>query len=393
MLRRCVSLSFLLFGFCLCVRAADPQLLYQQSTDALYNLDFNIAQQGYETLTREHPDNPEYWNALASSIWFKILYDQQKLSIEGFSGGSLGTKDSKDSVNPADEKRLRDTVAIAIDKSDALLKKNPKDIHALYAKGIANATLASFEASAKRAYFAAGSKAKTARNLHQQVLELDPNYDDARLSVGAFNYVVGVIPGLIRAVLWPLGLRSDGKDVGIQQLETAAAKGKTTSTDARMMLIVVYNREKRFDQALQTVNTLHQRYPRNFIFELSKASIYGKMQRWDDAVTTYRQILAKAESKKDGYERLAAHKVYYSLGTSSMERHQFDDAIDAFGRVAKSKDADPNEKANAMLWVGKMHDTAGRRDEAIQQYDAVLALNCDSDIKSQAQQYKKRAYK
>jgi tetratricopeptide (TPR) repeat protein len=101
----------------------------------------------------------------------------------------------------------------------------------------------------------------------------------------------------------------------------------------------------------------------------------------------------KVESKKDGYERLAAHKVYYSLGTSSMERHQFDDAIDAFGHVSKSKDADPNEKANALLWIGKMHDTAGRRDEAIQQYDAILALNCDSDIKTQAQQYKKRPYK
>src|SRR5262249_55634315 len=96
MFRRSVSLVLLFFGFCFHATAADPQLIYQQSTDALYNLDFNIAQQGYETLTREYPDNPDYWNALASAFWLKILYEQQKLSIEGFSGSSLGTKESKD---------------------------------------------------------------------------------------------------------------------------------------------------------------------------------------------------------------------------------------------------------------------------------------------------------
>src|SRR5215831_20980730 len=74
--------------------AVDPKQLYDQSTDAMYNLDFNTAQRGYGTLTRDYPDNPDYWNALASSIWLKIMYDQQKLNVESFSGDSLGTKDS-----------------------------------------------------------------------------------------------------------------------------------------------------------------------------------------------------------------------------------------------------------------------------------------------------------
>ena len=148
---------------------------------------------------------------------------------------------------------------------------------------------------------------------------MDPTFDDALLSVGAFNYVVGVIPGFVRAVLWPLGIRSAGKDLGIQQLEEAATKGKNAATDARMMLLVVYNREKRYDDALHIADQLHGRYPGNFFFELAQASTYGKMKRWDDAVHTYEQILAKAQEGKNGYERLAVHKVYYSLGTSNVE--------------------------------------------------------------------------
>jgi tetratricopeptide (TPR) repeat protein len=388
-----VLLSIVILFNGVAAAAADPKLIYDQSTDALYNLDFNTAQHGYETLTHDYPDNPDYWNALAASIWFHIMYDQQKLSVESFSGGSLGTKDSRDTVNPAEEKRLRETINTAIVKADAMLKKNPKDIRALYAKGIANGTLASFEASAKRSYFIAGTKAKVARDLHQQVLELDPSFDDARTSVGAFNYVVGVVPGFVRFLLMPLGIRSAGKDVGIQQLEMAAARAKNTGTDARMMLIIVYNREKRYDDALRMIEELHSRYPRNFIFEMAKASTYGKMKRWDDAVATYEQILAKVEGKRDGYERLAAHKVYYSIATSNVERLRFDDAVTAFSRVTKSNDAPPNEKANAYLWMGKIYDSGGQRAQALQQYDAILALNCDADIKAQAQQFKRRPFK
>lgn len=401
MLRRCVR-SVLHCGL-VCVffltgsvwaAAADPKLIYDQATDALYNLDFNTAQHAYEGLTHDYPENPDYWNALASSIWLRIMYDQQKLNIESFSGQSMGTKDSRDAVSAADEKRLRDTVATAISKADAILKKNPKDVRALYAKGISNATLASFEASAKRSYLSAGSKAKAARDLHQQVLELDPTFDDARLAVGAFNYVVGVVPGFLRVlVLMPLGIRSAGKDLGIQQLETAAAKGKNTATDARMLLIVVYNREQKYDRALEIANELHQRYPRNFLFELAKASTYRKMKRWDDAVNTYEQVLAQAEGHKNGYERLAAHKVYYALGTSNVERLKFDLAMEDFRHVVQEKEAPPNDKGGAYLWMGKMYDTSGKRDLAVQQYDAILALNCDANLKSEAQQYKRRPFK
>jgi tetratricopeptide (TPR) repeat protein len=394
MFRRYLLLFLMMLSSC-CLWAVttDPKLAYDQATDALYNLDFTIAQQGYETLTREYPDNPDYWNALASSIWLKILYEQQKLNFDSFSGGSLGTKDSRDALNAADEKRLRDTVATAITKADAILKQNPKDVRALYAKGIADATLASFEASAKRAYFAAGSKAKAARDLHQQVLELDPSFDDAKLSVGMFNYVVGVLPGFVRFALITLNIHSAGKDIGIEQLETAAAKGKNTATDAQMVLMVVYSREKRYDDAMKMAVALHNRYPRNFVFEMTAASIYGKMKRWDDAVRTYEQILTKVEAKKNGYERLAPHKVYYSLGTSNVERLKFEAAVDAFGHVARNAMAPPDDRANAYLWIGKIYDSGGHRNQALEQYDAILALNCNADIKSQAKQFKRKAFK
>jgi len=372
---------------------AGPSRLYADSTDALYNLDFSTAQHGYEALTRTYPENPDYWNALASSLWLKITYDQQKLNIESFSGkASFGTKDSKEGVSPEDEKRLRDTVATAMAKAQAILDKKPNDVHALYALGIANATIASFESTVKRSYLTAHSKAKTARNLHQQVLKLDPTFDDARLSVGTYDYVIGVIPAFFRYLLAPLGVRSAGKDAGIRELETAAAKGKLNATDARMVLTVVYVREKKYDDAIKMINELHGKYPRNFLFELAKGSIYGKMMKGDDALHVYEDILMKVHGKKDGYERLREARVYSLLGNANIDRMQFEKAGEEFAHVVSSRDATTNEKGSAYLWMGKIYDSKKDRASAVKQYDLLLGLDCDADLKAEAQKYKRRPY-
>lgn len=382
--------------FCQPLAAQDPAVvarLYADSTDALYNLDFSTAQRGYEALTRTYPDNPDYWNALASSLWLKITYDQQKLNIESFSGkATFGTKDSKESVSPEDEKRLRDTVATAMAKAQAILGKNPNDVRGLYAMGIANATLASFESTVKRSYLSAHSRAKTARNLHQQVLKLDPNFDDARLSVGAYDYVIGVLPPVFRFFLAPFGVHSDGKDAGIRQLEVAAAKGKLASTDAQMVLTVIYVREKQYDQALKLINELHGKYPRNFLFELAKGTVYGKMQRGDEAVHVYEDVLAKVHAKKNGYERLREARVYTLLGNADIDRMQFEKAGEDFAHVVTSRDATINEKGSAYLWMGKIYDSKKDRAGALKQYDLLLGLDCDPDLKAEAQKYKRRPY-
>ena len=373
--------------------AADPQSIYQESATALYNLDFSTAQHGYETLTQDYPENPDYWNALASSVWLKIIYDQQKLNIESFSGrASFGTRESKDAVNAGDEKHLRDTVATAMAKAGAMLQKNPNDVRALYALGISNATLASFESTIKRAYLTAHGKAKAARDLHQRVLKLDPTFDDARMSIGTYDYVIGVLPSVFRFLLAPFGVRGAGKEAGIRQLETAAAKGKMNSTDARMVLTVVYNREKKYDEALRLLNELHAKYPRNFLFEMAKATIYEKMKEGDQAVRVYEEVLGKVQRKQDGYERLRAAKVHYSLGTSNVNRYQFEKAAEDFERVVSSGDASPDEKAGAHLWLGKIFDSKKERAKALEQYDLVLNLDCDPGLKEEAQRYKRRAY-
>ena len=388
----------------LCVRsalAADPRETYEEATEALYSLDFVKAEAAFGQLTETHPAEPDYWNGLAASVWLKILYDQQKLNMESFSSQDrFGTSESEDKISEEDEARLRQLVKRAIEASDSILKKDQGNIHALYAKGAANATLASFEGTVKRAYMAAARKAKAAHDLHEEVLKKDPTFHDARASVGIYDYVVASIPGILRyTILLPLGLHGDGKKVGIERLEEAAAKGKRASVDAKMLLVVVYNREGQYAKSLKLIDELHAKYPRNFMFEISKASIYQKQKNWAAAIETYKRIAENVRDRKNGYERLRLEKVYYELGNCQIHGMQFDDAAATFAKVVAGEKAGPNEKAISHLWMGKVLDgkyqvtrDPRQRADAVEHYRAVEKLNCDAALKKEARAFLRRPF-
>jgi tetratricopeptide (TPR) repeat protein len=186
---------------------------------------------------------------------------------------------------------------------------------------------------------------------------------------------------------------SGNKEEGIEDLENVAAKGDRASTDAKLFLIVVYEREGRFEDALRIVNELLEKYPRNFQLELSKATIYRKMKSWDQADQVYGDIIAKIQAKQNGYDRMREERVYYERGKSNAFGLKPNDAIAAFNHVISGSKSTMNEKADSYVWLGRIYDSINERPKAIEQYNAVLALDCDAEYKDAAQNYLRKPFK
>src|SRR5207244_7689230 len=74
------------------------------------------------------------------------------------------------------------------------LKTNPNDVDALYARGVTRGLFATYTALVERAWFSALRNAVGARHDHERVLELAPQDVQAKLIVGAHNYVIGSLP-------------------------------------------------------------------------------------------------------------------------------------------------------------------------------------------------------
>ena len=374
------------------------QTVETAALDALYNLDFDVAERKFLQLIDDDPTNPTYWNLLASSIWLKIVYQQERLNLESYAGSKIGTSDSEDAVDAETEARLRRTLARAIETSEAILAEHPDDIETLYAVGVAHGALAIFEATVKRAYFKAHGEAKMARAYHMRVLAIDPSYNDARMTIGAYDYTLGVIPGFIRFLLGLIGIRGGDKEGGIEQLEYAAQLGRRASTNAKLALIVVYKSEKEYDLAHAVLNDLHSRYPKNFILEMVQGSLYERKEEWGRASDVYRSVLAKIRTGQDDYDRLEAGSVLFKIGEINVrgfetEGLSFDEAVDAFEKVVTSDEAGDDLKGRSHLWMGKIFDSGNQRAEALQQYNAVLVLDCADELKREARDYRRRPFK
>ena len=63
-----------------------------------------------------------------------------------------------------------------------------------------------------------------------------------------------------------------GRDRGLRMVEEAASYPSDVQTNALFTLIVIYNREARFDDALRVIAELQRQYPRNRLLWLEAGS-------------------------------------------------------------------------------------------------------------------------
>ena len=363
----------------------DPEIL-----DALYNLDFDVAERKLQALVEDAPESARLWNLLASSIWLKITYEQEKLGLDRYMGDRLDDDGSNERLNRERETRIRETLDRVIQLTDATLKQDPDNIEALYIRGVAYGTLAGFEATVKRAYLAANRAAKKAREDHLRVLTLDPSYNDARLTIGTYDYTLSVLPGFLRFILGVFGIRGD-KESGIRELEYAAQLGDRGRTNAKMVLVYIYSREKEYEKALPILEDLHSQYPRNFLLETSKASVYEGLESWEDAAETYETVLAKVVTGEDGYDGMDPEPLVFKIGEVNIRRSELDLALETFSTLLDSDNVDV--KGRAHLWVGKVYDAMQERDRAIEEYDVVLSLDCAENLRDDARDFKRRPFR
>jgi tetratricopeptide (TPR) repeat protein len=360
-------------------RGADPAALY-----ALYSVDFDQARESFRQMTLRSPEDPEAWNLLASALWLQIVFRQEKLNLDSFTGDALGTEDSNEVVSEEQEAALRRTLDRAIEAAEAILEKDPDNLEARYQLGVAYGTLSTFEAIAKKSYLAANRAGKKARELHVQVLDADPGFADARLTVGAYDYAVGVIPWGIRVLLGVFGIRGD-KEEGIRELQWAAELGDRAAVNAKMVLVVVYNREKQYDRALPLLKELHAAYPRNYLVEVAIGGVYERTKSWAAAIATYRSVLDKMESGVDDYDRFEPEPVLFRLAETYVQANRFREAVPRYEELVADPDTSDGLRCRSHMRAGRLlKDQLEAREAAARHFRAIQDLPCSRDLKREA---------
>jgi tetratricopeptide (TPR) repeat protein len=371
----------------LAYRPHDPQNL--TAFNHFYNLDYDRAVPEFEQVLARHPDDPFAVNHLLTATLFRELYRMGVLNTGEYANDTFISAPHRP-ADPKIKQQITDLVNRALQLEEKRLAVNPNDVEALYTRGVTRAQFSTYTALIERAWFSALRNALGARRDHERVLELSPSTTEAKLIVGAHNYVVGSLPWGVKAAASMVGLGGN-KDKGLQYLKECAQGNGETSIDAQILLAVFLRREHRYDEALPIIRALLPRFPQDVLLALEEGHLLRAAGRNQEAATVYRRVWQAGREGK--YPSLHYEIAALSLGDLLRSQKDYAGAAAAYEQVGQAPQPDPEALQKANLGAGEMYDLLQKRDLALSKYQAVLASDASTVPAETARKRMKEAYR
>jgi tetratricopeptide (TPR) repeat protein len=268
------------FAFQLFLRnPAIAQVLISAKTDSLIQIGIQLSiQQSYDQaenifskLEKEMPDNPVGYFFHAASLQSKMM-DYETYDEEG-------------------------EFLFLIDKTIKLsqkhLKKQPKDAWAHFFKGGAYGYLAFYLAKQKKIIVAFQNGFRSVKAL-ESAIKLDATLYDVYFGLGTYKYYRSKFS---RYLAW-LPFVKDERQTGIEMIKTAMQKSKYSRYAAMNGYCWIAVAEGNTDEAWQLVKSALEEFPQSRVFLWCAAEIAEKLNRWEEALSFYRQILNSLKAQK-----------------------------------------------------------------------------------------------
>jgi hypothetical protein len=350
--------------------------------DALYNLDYEAARRRFRDMTVAFPAHPAGYELLAASLWLKTLNESRRLQASLYNNEGF-YKEKDDKVDPKVQAEFRELTRKTKELCEARLKADPKDTEALYYLGAVEGLKAAWGSMVERSFMSAMTNGKDSVNHHRDLLKIDPKYTDAKVTIGMYDYVVGALPPLVKLGATMIGYRGSKKR-GLATLEEVAREGRYARDDAKTMLIALLKRERRYREAYNYASELAAKYPRNYLLKMEAADALVSQAEVDratnpdaakkteaEAFAVFDSLLAPAAGPNA--PKVPLDLVHFNYGDALLVAGQAERAAKELAAAAAVPGAEASMVTRARLRGAQALDLAGRRDEAVAQYKAVLA--------------------
>lgn len=247
-------------------RKTEPEIRSGPSLESafnhMYRLKFTEARAEIAAYQNLHPNDALGKAAEAASYLFEefeqkgVLTSAFFLDDKRFLGGIEGSPEKNRNPNfLAANKRAREM-------AQERLRLFPREADPILVLAMSDGMESNYDALIEKKQLASLSMLKQADAEATKVLAIDPNAQDAYVSLGSANYIIGCLPSYKRAFLWFGGVHGD-KDKGMQQLQSAATGGHFLKPFAKIMLALAREREKQFKEAAVLLADLAKEFPEN----------------------------------------------------------------------------------------------------------------------------------
>jgi hypothetical protein len=354
---------------------ASDALRLRAATD-FFNNDNERAALVYRQAIAADPEDAAAYRGLASTMWTTITASRGMLTVDAYLGGASRPNVRFASPRAEIARGFEDAVNRALALARARVAADPRNASAQFELGAAIGVRASYIATVEGSTLGAFRAAREAYAAHERVLTLDPARRDAGLIVGTYRYLVSAAAFPLRWAAYMAGI-DGGRQKGLQLVEAAAEYRSENQAEARMALVLFYNRERRYDEALTQLTKLRAQYPRNRLLWLESGATSLRAGR-----------AAEAEGMlTEGLSRFATDDRPRMFGEDALWLYKRGAARAALGRVHEAKqDLEKSVSLEGRMWVrgrarlelGRLALRAGDRPGASTELRAAVEL-CESD--------------
>ena len=342
----------------------------------VYNLDHDQALAAFQRAVEADPDDPAAYRAVAGITWLNLMFTRGALSADEFLS-SLPESNAAMAPPPAAmAAAFRANIEKSMELAEAQIRRRPFDAGAQFNLGASRGLLAAYTVTIEGSLFGAVRLARGAFKAMEQVLVLDPSRKDASFFTGSYRYAVANLNSVRRWMAYLAGFSGD-RDVAIRMLEESAAYPSDVQSDARILLVLVYNKERRYDDALRLLEGLRRDFPRNRLLWLESGA--GEMRAGRAA-----RALEFLDAGIGLFERDTRQKAF---GEAALWHAKRGAVHVALGNRAKAEaDLRKALAAEGRDWVhgrchlelGKLADLSGNRTAATAEYRLAVVL-CGGD--------------
>jgi tetratricopeptide (TPR) repeat protein len=367
----------------------DPQV--RAAYERFYNLDYPAAVSRFEQFHAAHPGDPQATAYLVNVLIFQELYRQDLLDTTFYANDGFLTGRHATDEDPAKRDRIFALADEAVREADWRLSKNPNDVDALFARAWVRSLRCAYVAMVERGFGAGFHLATKARDDAARALQIDPDYVDAKMIVGVYEYVVGALPWPFKLMIGFAGI-TGSKSTGLAMLEDAGARGVITSVESRTVIALFLRREAKYKEAIEVVRGLERQYPRDFLFRLEEANLRRDAGEGMAAVDAYRQLVADAA--KPGYFASSKPELaYFGYGDALRGQRHYEEAAQAFKRAAESEGVGSELKIRSLVDSGECHDLMGERPLAVSDYQEAIDAGPNTSRAGEARKYLRTPYR
>jgi len=255
-----------------------PAVVLDHAFDRLYNFDFPGVYAILDQLERDHPSYPVGYSVRGAAMLFYELDRLKILQTEFFTSDERLTDRKNLKPDPKVRAELFRTTGEARTRGAERLAADPSDRDAMFAMCMATGIETDYTMLVEKRYFRSFALSKESQAYAHKLLALNPPVVDAYLTLGSVEYTVGSMNFFFRLFVHFDQIKGS-KQQGIENLKKVILNGRYYPPFAKILLSVIYLREKQPRLALPLLQDLSRSFPANPLLRSEVARVTKLVER------------------------------------------------------------------------------------------------------------------